>query len=174
VLPVYDLSRKTRVLTMSALISALAVLTLYFASVWPTGRIGLVALASVFTAAAVVEGGVRPGIGVYVVSSVIALLLVPERSTTLLYIVFFGYYPILKSLFERVRGTALQWLLKLLVLNAALTVIWFFLRALIFDFGDETPLVALLYLGGNIVFALFDYGFSKLIWLYINRVSRRR
>lgn len=164
--------KKTRTTALAALISAFTVIILYLASIWPTGRLGLVALASIFAAASVVESGIIPGIYVYVVSSVIGILLLPEKSAPLLYILFFGYYPVVKSLAERVRKKPLQLLIKLIVFNAALSVIWIFLGALVFgDLGD-LPETALLYIGCNAAFVAFDYGFSKLIWFYIERISK--
>ena len=163
---------KTRTMTLSALLSALTIIFMYISSVWPTGRLGLIALSSLFSAAAVCEAGVLPGVYVYIISCALGLLLIPDKSAPLLYILFFGFYPVVKSLIERVKGAPLQWILKLLVFNISFTVIWFLLRKLIFESSDNPPGILLLYLGGNIVFALFDYGFSKVIWLYIDRVSK--
>jgi len=167
------MSKKTRSITLTALISALAVVMLYIASIWPTGRIGFVAVASVFTAAAVIEAGIRPGIYVFIVSSALSLLLIPEKSAAILYIAFFGYYPVIKSLIERIKGIIPQYALKLIVFNAAFTVVLFLLRGLVLGGFSALPGAAVLYLGGNVVFLLFDYGFSKLIWFYINRVSKK-
>jgi len=166
------MNKKTRRLTLSALFAALTVISLYIASVWPTGLFGLVAFASLFAAATVVEAGILPGLYVYIVSSILGVLLLPNKAAPLLYIFFFGYYPIVKSLIEHINATILQWALKLLVFNASLTVIWFFFKGLIFSFGDNPPDLILLYTGGSAVFALFDYGYTKVIWLYINRVSK--
>ena len=157
---------------MGALFSALAVVILYFASVWPTGQPGLAAAASMFVAAMVIESGPVPGVFVFVVSSALAMLLLPNRSAAILYISFFGFYPIVKSFIERLRGTVLQWALKLAVFNISLTVVWFILRELFFDFGSFAPHIILIYIGGNAVFALFDYGFTKVIRFYINRIRR--
>jgi len=166
------LNKKTRRLTLSALFAALTLISLYVASVWPTGLLGLVAFASLFGAATVIEAGILPGLYVYIVSSMLGMLLLPNKSAPLLYIFFFGYYPVIKSLIERVKPTILQWTLKLLVFNASLTVIWFLLKGLIFSFGENPPGLLLLYLGGSAVFALFDYGYTKVVWLYINRVAK--
>jgi hypothetical protein len=163
---------KTRRLTLSALFSALTIVILYFASIWPTGQLGLVAVASLFAAAAVVEAGLVPAIYVFVVSSILGMLIIPNRAAPFLYILFFGYYPILKSLIERTRWLALQWALKLLAFNVSLSVIWFFLMELIFQPIENLPGIAFIYIGGNVIFAVYDYGYSKLIWLYISRVSR--
>ena len=168
------MQKKTRTLTLSALFSALTVVSLYIATVWPTGQLGLVAFSSIFAAAAVIESGLVSGVYVYILGSALGMLMFPGRAAPLLYILFFGYYPVVKSLIERVRGTHLQWVLKLLVFNLSLSVIWFLLRELVFDFGDNTPNAILLYLVGSIVFVLFDHGFTKVIWLYISRVSKNK
>ena len=166
------MGKKTRKMTLSALLAALTVVLLYIASIWPTGQLGLVAAASLFAAAAVIEAGLGSGISVFIVSAVLGMLIVPNRAAPLLYILFFGWYPVVKSLIERLRGNVRQWVLKLLVFNASLTIIWFMLRHLIIGFLGDTSNVILAYLGGNVLFVVFDYGFTKLIWYYINRVSK--
>jgi hypothetical protein len=166
------MSKKTRTLTMSALFSALTVVSLYFASIWPTGLFGIVAFSSLFVAAAVIETGVPSGIYVYVISSVLGMLLLPNRAAPLLYIAFFGYYPVVKSLIEKIKGAASVLVLKLIVFNAALTIIWFFMNELILGVGKILPGVFLMFLAGSVVFVIFDYGYSKLIRYYIERVYK--
>ena len=166
------MNKKTRTITLSALLSALTVVSLYIASVWPTGQFGLVAFASLFVAAAVIEMRVASGFSVFLVSSALGMLILPNKAAPLLFILFFGYYPIIKSLIESIGNLIIQWILKLVVFNASLTIIWFFIRWLVPDFGEFTPGVMIIYLGGSLVFALFDYGFTKVIWLYINRISK--
>ena len=178
------MSKSTRRLTLSALFSALAVVSLYVASVWPTGQLGLTAVASLFVAAAVIESGIASGISVFAVSSLIAFLILPNRIPLVLFVVFFGYYPVIKSLIEKRGHIILQFLCKLAVFNASLSVTWFFLRGLLFDFGEaETEIlfvsggsgieVFFIFLSGSLVFILFDYGFTKLVWFYINRISKQ-
>lgn len=166
------MNKTTRSLTLSALLTALTVITLYIASVLPSGRMAMVALSSIFVAAAIIESGIRAGIFVYAASALLGLLILPYIGFSLMYILLFGYYPVVKSLIERKAPMVLQWILKLCIFNAALTVAWFFLRELIFAFGEDPPGVVLLYIGGSVVFVVFDYGFTKVIWLYINRISK--
>jgi len=166
------MNKKTRVLTLSAVFSALSLIFLYFASIWPTGRFGFVAVSSLFAAAAVVDAGLLPGLYVYIICSILGLLLIPDRSATLLYVLFFGYYPAAKYLFERAGSLLLQWFLKLLMFNMALTVLWALLKMLVFGFGGYEPGALMIYAGSNIVFVVFDYGYSKLIMFYTERVSK--
>ena len=165
------MNKKTRVLTLSALLAALSLIFLYFASIWPTGRFGFVAVSSLFAAAAVCDVGVIHGFYVYLVCSALGLLFIPERSATFLYILFFGYYPAVKYLIERIRTKLLQWALKLLVFNLALTILWLILKTLVFDMGGYSPGTPVVYAGCNVIFIVFDYGYSKLIRFYTERIS---
>ena len=165
---------KTRNLTISALLSALAVVSLYLGSLLPTGQLGLAALASLFVAAAIIEAGLKSGVSVFIISSAIAMLIIPNRVVPLFYLLFFGYYPIIKSLIEKHKNVFVQWILKILVFNSSLTVIYFLQKTLIFDIFESQPTVIILYLLGNAVFALFDYGYSNVIRLYMELVSKKR
>lgn len=166
------MSKRTHIMTLSALYVALTVISLYIASVWPTGLFGLVAFASLFCAATVIDAGIAFGLYVYIISSVIGILLLPNKAAPLLYIFFFGYYPVVKSLIERIHAIIMQWAAKLLVFNSSFTIIWSLFRSIIFNIDDNPLYLILLYLGGNFVFVVYDYGFTKIIWLYINRISK--
>ena len=165
------MNNKTRMLVLSALFSALAVISLFFASIWPSGQLGFAAVSSLFVAASVIESGVNYGIYVYVISAVIGMLL-PDKAAPLLYTAFFGYYPVFKSLIERIKHAFFQWTLKLIVFNTALTLILCLIKVLTFDFSYILPALWVLYPFGNVVFILFDYGYTKIIRLYISSISR--
>ena len=147
---------------------------LYIAAVFPTGQIGLVAVASLFVAAAVIESGPGSGISVFIVSSALGILLVANKTPPILYILFFGYYPIVKILAERLSRNSLQWLIKLINFNASLTIAFFILRELFIQFTSRSFGVILLYIAGNAVFILFDFGYSKLILYYKERIQKTR
>ena len=170
---------KVRNLTLSALYCAFAVISIYLASIFPTGQLGLTAIASLFVAAVVIEAGISYSISVYIVTSFISILIVPYRVTAFLFILFFGYYPIFKSLIEKLSIVVVQFLAKFLVFNVSLTAIWFLFSELFFASFNVSEdrhfiLLVLIYVCGNVIFLLYDYGFSKLIWFYINRISSSR
>ena len=165
------MNKKTRNLSLSALLTAFAVIILYIASIWPTGQLGLTAVASLFVAAAIIESGITYGIYVYIVSSAISMLIIPNRLAPILFVLFFGYYPVVKSLIEQLRHKTLQIILKLLVFNIAFIVIYYLFSELVVAFISYDLNIVIIFLIGNIVFLLFDYGFSKLIQFYINRIS---
>lgn len=156
---------------LGGVLAALSLLLLYLATLMPSGRIGMVAVAGLVPAAGVVSGGLAAGFLCYGAAGLLALLLLPDKGCALLYAIFFGLYPMVKSAIERVRKLPLELLLKLAFFNAVLSVLLFGFSSLLFPFLPaflQSPLP--IYLVGNVVFLLYDFGFSKLITYYAARI----
>ena len=165
------MKRSTYKLTISAIMAALTVVFLYLASVFPTGQLGFVAVASLFTIAVVIEADVKYAVLVYICCAILAFLLIPLKGAALLYTLFFGYYPIVKSFAERLKSPLWSWVVKEAVFLAALTVVWFLFRSVVFSgkYLELNPLIV--YIGGIVVFTLYDIGLSRLIGYYVYRLS---
>ena len=149
---------KTRQIALCSLMTAGSVAVLWAACAAPSGRIGLTAAAGLFPMAAVLEAGRRAGLLSWGTSSVLGLILVPDKGLALLYGMFLGLYPVAKSFLERMQTPLLEWGGKLLFFNAALSVGRLALQLLLFP---ELP-VFLVYLGGNAAFLAYDFGLSQL------------
>lgn len=156
-----------------AILGAISLIFIYLASVVPTGNWGFVAIAGLFPAAAVISVGLKAGFLCWAGASILAFLLLPGKFCALLYAALFGLYPMVKSLIERLRRMGLEYLLKLLFFNAVFTLIYLLMGAAVLDsLSQQLSVVWLLYLVGNIVFLIYDFGFSKLIGFYIARIGR--
>ena len=154
------------------MMASLSVVTLYIACIFPAQQMSLPAIASLFVVAAVIEGRASAGFGVYAVSTVLGLLILPAKAPVLLFAFFFGLHPVLKSLFERLRQRWLAFLLKLAFFNAAFWLLWLLFSALLFGARIfSIPMYGLLPLL-NGIFLLYDFGLSRLIMIYITRISR--
>lgn len=156
-----------------AVLGALSLIFVYVASVVPSGSWGFVAVAGLFPAAAVISVGMKAGALCWAGVSVLAFLLIPGKFCALLYSVLFGLYPLVKALIERIRRRVPEYILKLVFFNAAFTVIFLVMRAAVLDSLPAVLSVTwVLYIVANIVFLLYDFGFSKLIGFYIARIGR--
>ena len=153
--------------------TALAVAIMYVSSFLPTGQYGFAALASLVGYAAVIEAGLGGGIFVYVGASVLGLLIAPVKMSALLFALFFGYYPVIKSLAERIKNRVLGWVLKLAVFNGALTLILLVFKELVFDYVSKIGNTFLFYIIFNVIFIAFDYGISKLISFYMMKIHKK-
>ncbi|MBQ8026415.1 MAG: hypothetical protein IJ259_08385 [Oscillospiraceae bacterium] len=166
------MTRRTKSLTVTAVAAALSVVLLYLGSLFPTGQAGFAAVACLLGIAVVIACGLGWGVMHYVAAGALALLLLPDKTVALLYAVFFGYYPVIKSLAERCHGRPLEWGIKLAVFNAALTVLLFALRAAFLPERAADLPTAVIYLLLNVVFVVFDIGLSRLIVFYENRIAK--
>ncbi|MBM6869578.1 hypothetical protein H7U37_08610 [Pseudoflavonifractor phocaeensis] len=165
---------QTRRLAAGAVLTALSLAVLFGSCYLPTGRMGLVAAAGLLPAAAVISaGGIKAGLLCYGASGLLALLLLPDKGNALLYLLFFGLYPMVKSAAERLAHQWQRWLGKLAFFYGMLSVLWFLAGEVLTPFLpaalDSTPLV---YGVGTAVFVVYDYGFTKLIGFYMARVHR--
>lgn len=157
-----------------AILGALAVILVYLASLAPTGCWGIVALGGLLSAAAVISSGLKAGFLCWAGASILTLLLVPDKFCALLFTALFGLYPMIKSMAEKPRKRILEYIVKLGFFNAAFTVLYLtmmgaMLETLPAPLGES---LWALYPAANIVFVAYDYGFSKLIAVYLSRVQR--
>ena len=154
-------------------LAALSLLLLYLATMLPSGRIGMVAVAGLVPAVGVISGGLATGFLSYGAAGLLGLLLLPDKGSALLYVLFFGLYPMIKYLIERLRKLPLELVLKLVFFNLILIVFLFGFSALLFPMLPQIMHTPLLLFGiGNVVFLIYDYGFSKLITVYAVRIRK--
>lgn len=152
-----------------AVLTALGVLFLLLANVIPSGRLALFAVASFPVCAALMLYGAGWSAGVFAVTGLLGFLLFPGV-TAVGYAAFFGWYPIVKSLCERLHNKAIGWVLKGLCYTLAAVLYWFFAHELFA--GAAVQSWALLYLIGLAAFFVYDWAYSLLIRLYLEKIAR--
>lgn len=158
-------------LAFCGVVTALGSLLMFLTGLVPIGTYALPALAGVLPMAVVIETGTRWAWSVYAAISVLSLLIAPDREAVMLFLLFFGYYPILKALIERSLSKPVRAVLKLADFNVSM-IAEFLIgvnllgvpRESFTFFGVYLPWVFLL--AGNIVFLLYDYAVSLLAVSY--------
>jgi len=165
--------KSARNVTYPALLGAVSLILLYGSSISPTGAIGLVALAGLPCAGVVIAGGSAAGLLCWATVSLLGLLLVPDKFCVLLYAAMFGLYPVVKSVVEGMGRKVLSVVCKLVFFNLSCTVVVWVTKTVALE---GLPLgrisLALIYLAGNVVFLLYDFGFSRLIVAYLSRMRK--
>lgn len=132
----------------------------------------LPAVAGVLIVFIVVEIDKKWAFGVFSAVAILAFLLVPDKEVAMMYIAFFGYYPIIKAVLESRLPAALSWIIKVLLFN--LTMVAAYL-VLIFVMGIEVDeiteygmiAVPMLLGAGSITFIAYDFALTQIITLYL-------
>ena len=179
-------STNVKKLTVGALLSAMSVALISFGALLETLDLSMAAIASFACVFAVIElKGMYPWL-MYAVTGIISVLLMPQSMAGWFYLLFFGYYPMLKEKFERLKKPV-AWVLKLLLLNAAIlicaVIVYFFfmgsgeglLEAFEYVFGNVggVAVIAVVYLLVNVIFVVYDIALTRLISFYIFKLSKR-
>lgn len=165
-------------ISFSAMAMALTVIFLYAASAFSAGRLAALGLSSLFCGICVSCFGVRYGVAQYVGASILSLLFIPNRLFVLIYILFAGYYPVVKLYIEKLDKLWAEWLLKYLFFNLILTVIYLIANAFFLPTLDSALVMlivkylSLVILGLEIIFAVYDWMLSYMIGYY-NQFLRR-
>ena len=156
-----------------AILGAFSLVLVYIASVSPAGNWGIVAVAGLFPAAVVISVNMRSGVLCWAGVSILSFILIPGKFCALMYTVLFGLYPIVKAFLERLRKKPVEIILKLIFFNISFTMIYLIMKtAVLGSLPAILSVVWLLYLVGNVVFLIYDFGVTKLISLYITRIDR--
>lgn len=105
------------------------------------------------------------GVGVYFSTAFLSLFLITDKEAALTYALFFGYYPLIKDIIEKLPK-ALGWLLKLILFNVSavgIGVISFYLFGVsgeeYNEFGEYT--IPILLIMANVAFVLYDFCLTK-------------
>ena len=123
------------------------------------------AIASLCVIIAVIEYGKGAPWAVYGVTSILALLLLPNKSPAAFYTIFFGFYPIIKEKLET-KAKLLCWVLKELIFNICLALM-ILSSIFLFTTGESEfnslPIIAITVVLGEAAFILYDIALTRMI-----------
>lgn len=161
-------------LAFCGIITALCTVLMFLTGLISIGTYALPALSGVLLIAVVVECGKGWAWPVYIAVSVLSLLLAGDKEAAMLFILFFGYYPILKSQIEKIHNRVTLYLLKFAVFNVSM-ILGFFIGVKLLSVPEDSFTVRGIYLPwaflllGNFIFAVYDYALSLLVVSYFQR-----
>ena len=101
-----DNMKNTKKITLCGMVASLSIVIM-LTSYFPYLTYAIPALAGIFMMVPLIECGVSWSFGTYIASSAI-IFITGETEAKLLYVLFLGYYPILKSLIERIKKQAVH------------------------------------------------------------------
>lgn len=169
-----DSKRRTRGITLCGILSALGVTVMYLGSFLEVLDLTIPVIASFLCVIAVIElGGSWPWL-IYAATSVLSLLLLPNKFPPTVYLLMAGYYPMVKEKLEgRIKLRPLLITVKLVIFNVSMALM-ILAAYFILKLPAETyyMLIAIIVLG-NVTFLLFDRALTKLITLYIVKLRPR-
>lgn len=156
--------QKTKRLTVSALLCALGAVMLCCGRLFDGSLdLTMAALASLITVWAAEElGGWYPWL-IWLVTALLALVLMPFNTAAWEYLLFAGVYPMLRVLLEKVP-LVLRLIVKPVIFNAVIALGVLILWQLLFPTAQSYPAALGAFLGGQGA----HWGYSLAVWITAN------
>lgn len=172
------LKNSTLRISFCGIISALSIVLMLLTAIIPVGTYAIPAIAGVLITMVVIEYGCKWATSVYIVVSILSLFFVLDKEAASYYILLFGYYPIIKAIFEyRIKNKFVQYVLKFAVFNVAVISAFYigiFLLGIKPEeyslFGVYLPMVFLL--AGNIFFIFYDILITSFVIKYVRNLRK--
>ncbi|MGI6744843.1 MAG: hypothetical protein BWY46_00553 [Firmicutes bacterium ADurb.Bin300] len=167
---------KTGKTAFGGVITSISVAAMFLTTIFPFFSYVLPICAGILMIVANEELGMSWSFGIYSAVSVISLLILADKEAAIMYIVIFGYYPIIKGKIEHL-GKVFALILKLIICNTAF-VISYYIIIKIFGFSGEEfdefgkYTIPMLIILSNILFLLTDFILSVLSELYKKRIKK--
>lgn len=171
---------RTQKIALGGVLSAASVAVLFLGGIFPLSTFMAPILAGLMLLPVFIECGTRIAVVAYFAVSALALLFVPDREVSLLFVVLAGYYPILQPVFFKINSIILRYIVKLVYFNLAAVATYavllyiFVSPAVQQEFASSTPILLLLFaVIANITFILYDMLIDRLRIIYHYRIHNR-
>lgn len=164
-------------LTFCAVIAALAVVFMLL-SYFPYLTYAIPALSGLFVMITVIEIGAKWAVLSYATAAAVLLISPADIESKTLFICFFGFYPILKAVVEKIRKPAIEWIIKFVIFNAVIVLLYFIFTKFIgfsleeFAFLGKYGAVIFLALL-NLTFGVYDIAISRVSTFYMFRLHSK-
>ena len=164
--------KQTAKTALGGIVAALSLTVLLAFSFLPFLEYALPAFAGALIMLIVIEINKAWAFGVYLSVSLLALILMPNKEAAMMYAALFGYYPILKSVFESKLPRILEYVCKILLFLVTISAAYFvMIRFMGITFEDLDSFgkfsVPILLCAGTVVFIVYDYTLSMFVRTYL-------
>ena len=156
---------------IGGIVASLSLVLMISVAVVPFLTYALPAIAGAMMIFAVIEIDKKWAFGIYAAVAILGIFLVPDKEVAVMYLAFFGYYPILKSLIESKCSRVTEWILKLASFLSTIVISYFlmikFMGVTIDEFDTWGKWAIPILLGmGTFAFIIYDMALTRLVLLY--------
>lgn len=168
--------KNSKVIAYSGVATALSVVMLFLGSIFWVLGYTMPLVASLVMIILLDSISQKSALLTFVSTSIISFILLNDKECVLLYVLFFGYYPLIRDKINDIKPKFLSYLLKFITFNAAMVltqVLCVYVFGIPFDdmLGKWGIVVFVLCL--NLVFVVFDKLYTLLLRLYRIKLKKK-
>lgn len=174
------MKKNTMKIAMCGISGALIVSILLMGFIFPFATYACPAIAACILMPICFEYGKKASLTLYLATSLLALILIPDYELSFMYIFVFGLYTAIKIPIDRIKGKYKKLGIKFAFINISIFVSYgillfiFPMQALINEFSEYgRGFLILLIVMMNIMFFLYDKAVEKILILYVYKLRKR-
>lgn len=157
---------------LGGIVASVSIVLMMLIAVFPFMEYALPAAAGALIIFMVIETDKKWAFGVYCSVAFLSIILVPNKEIAIMYLAFFGYYPIIKALIEEKTSAIVGLIIKTAIFVAAMVSSYAFMMKFMGVTIDETEefgkyAIPVLLGMGTVAFVLYDFALSKIVMLYL-------
>lgn len=158
---------RTYNIVLGGIIAAMSIVIMLLTILLPIAEFVFPALAGILLVCTVFEVGEKWSYVIFAAVSILSMILLPDKSPALYYILFLGHYPITKSYLERIKSKPLKWTAKIIIFNI-LAVITALLLKFVFQIEIFSQIYMYLFMAIalNAAFIIYDIALNKIVFMY--------
>lgn len=163
--------KASKKIAFSSILTAVSVILMLIGSFFGSLDLTAAALASFCVIMAVAELGYKSAAAVYAAASLLAMLLLPSKTPAVYFMAFFGYYPIVKSLSERL-SRVISYVIKYLSFSLSYVA----LAVVAVKFFPEAEMSKYVFIGYFVcaaVLFIYDLALTRIIGFYCSSLRKR-
>lgn len=164
---------------LGGMISALSLTIMLMTAVIPYLTYALPAASGALLVLMVIEINKKWAFCAFAAISILSFLILPDKEAAMMYVAFFGYYPILKPVLEsKISNNKLCWIVKAIVFNIAVVLAYLVIVNILgipLEEMEELGKFAIPVLLGmaNVMFVLYDICITRLVTLYLLKWQKK-
>lgn len=168
--------KNSKVIAYSGVATALSVVMLFLGSIFWVLGYTMPLVASLVMIILLDSISQKSALLTFISTSIISFILLNDKECVLLYVLFFGYYPLIRDKINDIKPKFLSYLLKFITFNAAMVltqVLCVYVFGIPFDdmLGKWGIVVFVLCL--NLVFVVFNKLYTLLLRLYRIKLKKK-
>lgn len=168
--------KNSKVIAYSGVATALSVVMLFLGSIFWVLGYTMPLVASLVMIILLDSISQKSALLTFISTSIISFILLNDKECVLLYILFFGYYPLIRDKINDIKPKLLSYLLKFITFNAAMVltqVLCVYVFGIPFDDMLGKWGIVLFVLCLNLVFVVFDKLYTLLLKLYRIKLKKK-
>jgi len=165
---------------LGGIVSAFCLMSMFLTGIFPLLYLVLPMIAGVLLLIVVMEVGIQWAWVTYIAVGLLSLFVTYDKEAALIFILFFGCYPLIRYYLKKIRSKPLRTILKIILFNSSM-ILYFYLNTYLFgmqelleelqEYGKHAGKIMLILL--NPFFVMYDSSLDGLCEVYLKILKPR-